>query len=378
MRPALMCVVLAAALLVAFAGPAAGQDFLLDWQKTRAAGGYECWWRSFDVPRRSAAQHVRVTVAAPASVDLQVSFDSDFHDDWDWDSYDDFTVGQDGFFQLTHLFPEGARVTAAVSVCDDKKSALTFTARAHVVRQARIPHNSDQMEFDDQLYRDLIFDAYDNPGGTEWSDRSWVLNTKSPKFYIQLGNEYGRCGDRARVSLLAMHYWRAIVPILAEQLTGVPYPHRVESGCAVREPEFGWVTVRHVTAEEYFAETGKEWGANNDGRSMKGAHRGKVWILHKGRPAQPDDYYRRLVAHEIGHAFGLSHTGVKGAMMENGWQTKRGTLHVFTPGEEAAARAAYRAGRGARYCGDPDRCGSGLTPGESRSLEYLPPQIVVD
>ena len=357
----------------------AAQDFLLDWHRVWSAGRqWECSYRSFDVPRRADPRRLRVAVAAPSGVTLRVSFDADYDENgWDWDSYDNFTVGHSGFFELTHLFPTGPQVTVAVNVCDSEKRALTFTAQAHVVSRARIPHNSDRMDHDDRLYRELIYDAYDNPGGTEWSDRSWVLRTKAPKFYIQLGNEYGRCGNQARVSLLAMHFWRAIIPVLAEQLTGVPYPHRVEADCAVREDEYGWVTVKHVTPEEYFEETEQEWG-HAAGRARAGWHTGRIWILHEGQPAQPTDEYRALVAHEIGHAFGLKHTGRRGAIMESGGWTKPNTLHVFTPAEENAARAAYRVGRGARYCGDPYRCGSGLVPGESRSFGLLTPQIVVD
>lgn len=366
------------AVVILVATPAFGQDFLLDWQRDWSAGRqWECAYNWFDVSRRSGPRTVRVTVSAPPGIGLKVSFDADYGDDWDWDSYDNFTVGSDGFFELTHLFAEGPQTVAAINVCDEEKRALTFTARAHFVRQARIPHNSDRMGHDDALYRDLIYDAHDNPGGSESSDRSWVLLTKSPKFYIQLGNEYGRCGQQARVSLLAMHFWRAIIPVLAEQLTGVPYPHRVESGCAVREEEFGWVTVKHVTREEYFEETEQEWG-DALGRARTGAHTGKIWILHEGEAAQPVDWYRGLVAHEIGHAFGLNHTGRRGSIMETDGWVKPNTLHVFTPAEENAARAAYRAGRGARYCGDPDRCGSGLMPDESRALGFLSPRIVVD
>ena len=370
---------IAVAVVAVAVAPAHAQDFLLDWHKEWSGGRqYACTYRWFDVPRRPDPRRLRVTVAAPPGVALDVSLDADYDDDgWDWDSYDNFTVGSSGFFELTHLFPEGPQATAALILCDTEKRAMTFTAQAHIVSRGRIPHNSDRMEHDDELYRDLIFDAYDNPGGTEWSDRSWVLRTRSPKFYVQLGNEYGRCGASARVSLLAMHFWRATIPVLAEQLTGVPYPHRVEAGCAVREDKYGWVTVKHVTPAEYLEETEQEWGTAV-GRARTGAHTGRIWILHEGEPAQPTDQYRELVAHEIGHAFGLHHTSRRGAIMVQGSWAKRDTFHVFTPAEENAARAAYRVGRGARYCGDPYRCGSGLMPDESRSLGFLVPRIIVD
>ena len=64
--------------------------------------------------------------------------------------------------------------------------------------------------------------------------------------------------------------------------------------------------------------------------------------------------------------------------MKMGNRVKPNTFHVFTPAEERAARAAYRVGRGARYCGNPDDCGIGAAPGESLSLDHLWPRIVVD
>ena len=54
------------------------------------------------------------------------------------------------------------------------------------------------------------------------------------------------------------------------------------------------------------------------------------------------------------------------------------TLLVFTALEEGASRRAYRAGRGARYCGDPGRCGSGFAPGAIPPFNDLYPQIAVN
>ena len=372
MRMRIMAVV--AVFLVSRA--AAGQDFLLNWQKHLPSGDYACWWNSFDIPQLGDPRYARVAIAARPGPELRVSFDADFDGKWNWDSYNDSTVSRDGHLEMTYRFPSGPARRAAINVCDETRTPLTFTAKAHFVRQARIPHNSDRMQHDDELYRHLIFDNYDQPGPTV-DQQSWVLPSMAPKFFIQLAGEDGVCGRSARVSLLAMHYWRAIVPILAEQLTGVPYPHRVEADCVPREPRRGWVTVKHVTPNEYFETTGNPWG-DAAGRASVGHTTGKIWIKHNGHPAQPTDQYKDLIAHEIGHVFGLNHTGRAGAVMNTRNRAKPNTFHVFTPAEERAARAAYRIGRGARYCGNPDTCGNGAAPGESLSLDHLWPRIAVD
>ena len=158
-------------------------------------------------------------------------------------------------------------------------------------------------------------------------------------------------------------YWRAIVPILAEQLTGVPYQHTVEAGCEPRGARPGWVTVEYTTPEE----EGGNWAR----RALLGATAGRIWIRWNstrapaGHPATDPGItaaQRETIAHEIGRAFGLQHTQRADALMDpDGWF--EGDRYLFTPAEEDVARRADRAGRGARYCGDPDECGNGQPSG---------------
>jgi len=232
----------------------------------------------------------------------------------------------------------------------------------------RTPHQSDGMPYDDEIYRHLVFDDYDAPGSS-YSGVSLVLPYDNPRFYIRLGPPPPEpCNHNWRVSWREMHFWRAVVPIVAEKLTGRPYTERVEVGCEDREPEYGWVIVRYVTPEEYEAETGREWGGGV-ARALVGFPWGQIWMRFYGRPLHyPDTYVRETIVHEIGHAFGLRHTDRDRALMESGGETDW-DFAVFTAAEEAAAKRAYRAGRGARYCGNPDTCGNGYAPG------YVPPTL---
>ncbi len=234
-----------------------------------------------------------------------------------------------------------------------------------------IPHQSDGMPYDDELYRHLVYNDYDEPGVHH---RSFVLPYDSPNFYIRLGPPAGtRCAHNWRVTWRELHFWRAIVPVVAEQLTGVPYEGRVEVGCKDREPAYGWVIVNYITPDEYGGDWGQAWG-----RATLGSTYGRIWMLYNGRPLrQPTPDIQKLIIHEIGHAFGLSHTNRLGGAMPPNYYPGN-TLVLFSGAEERAARAAYRAGPGARYCGDPDRCGNGFAPGYVPSLKGLVPRIAVD
>lgn len=243
-----------------------------------------------------------------------------------------------------------------------------------------VPHQSTGMPYDDELYRHLIYDDHDYPGERR---RSRVLPYPNPRFYIRLGSAT-ECHHAWRLSWREMHYWRAMIPIVAEQLTGEPYHERVEVGCADRPPAHGWVIVRYVTPEEYERERDKPWGENTSARALVGATHGQIWMGWTptgSRRQDPPRYRREAIVHEIGHAFGLFHTHRKTAVMVvDQWQPS-GSLEIFSAGEEAAARRAYRAGRGARYCGDPDQCGDGRAFGEREfwgERDALPPADVAN
>lgn len=238
---------------------------------------------------------------------------------------------------------------------------------ASVAGAQHIPHQSTGQPYDDELYRHLIFDHSE-----DGHEQSWVLPYTNPWFYIRLGSATA-CNHAWRVTWNEFHFWRAIVPVVAEQLTGEEYRGRVEVGCEDRQPEYGWVIVNYVTPAEYEAETGREWGADVWARARVGSTYGKIWMGYDGRPLRrPTSDVQDLIIHEIGHAFGLNHTTRRGSVMQRSYYPEPGSrVPVFTWKEEGAARRAYRAGRGARYCGDPDRCGNGFAPGYVPSMRGL-------
>ena len=251
----------------------------------------------------------------------------------------------------------------------------SLSATIGVVSAQSVPHQSTGMPYDDELYRHLIYDDYDRIETNK--GQSWVLPYDNPLFYIRLGSAT-ECNHAWRLTWREMHYWRAVIPIVAEQLTATPYFDLVRVGCADREPGYGWVIVRYVTPTEYETETGQSWGGEDiDARALIGATYGQIWMRWNGRHRQLTDGIRELIVHEIGHAFGLYHTGRQSATMFRD-AVVGDTFPSFSGQEEGATRRAYRAGRGARYCGDPDRCGSGFAPWYVPNIEHLEAPIAVD
>ena len=221
---------------------------------------------------------------------------------------------------------------AGALACIDSPSAPTRT------RRPTAESRPADARFDDRFWQELIFNEHDAPGA---GDFVRVLSDPSPNVYIRLGNP---TGTRQVVSGDRQDHIRRAVPALAEQITGQPYHGRIEAGIEERGDREGWITVRFVTRAEH-----PDIGARC-GLATPGSDPGSIWIAYDDDRCFQNGYFGRLLAHELGHAFGLWHVADSKAMMssEAGSDTE-----WFTERERYHAQLAYEVGRGAGYCGWP-------------------------
>ena len=212
---------------------------------------------------------------------------------------------------------------------DIRATAEGLTARLTGVSAVSPP----QPKFDDRFWRELVYDAHDKPG--DLAGRiSWVMPTTSPNVYIRTTN----------LEPSEVDYMRREIPRIVHQVTGAAYAGRVEHGPDEVE-RHGWITVRTVTrdqAPEFI--TGEFCGY-----AYIGDNPGKVWLVKDAgcRGVFPE----RILAHELGHALGLYHVGAVGAVMQ-----QFSSAVSFSDDERHHGKLAYRAGRGAAYCGNPETC----------------------
>ena len=221
-----------------------------------------------------------------------------------------------------------------------------------------VVHPAPGRQYDDQFWRELIYNASDYPGGR--GEYIFVLEDPLPGFYFWLGDPDGR-----RVASSDWIHWaRRNVPRAVESLTGEPYYGRIEGGLADRN-EQGWITIVFDTPPHEVD------SSNACGRARAGANPGRIWLYldSRGRPrlnCGQGNFQIYTIMHEIGHALGFFHVRDGRTIMAPGGGSYSGTGSyptVFTAAEQYHARLAYRVGRGWRdYCGWPLRVACGDLP----------------
>ena len=197
-------------------------------------------------------------------------------------------------------------------------------------------HRPADPQFDDRFWRELIFNEYDAPGQGGFVR---TLSNASPGVYVRLGDA---TGTKRVVSDVQRDHIRRVVPPLAEQITGRNYHGRIEAGLEERGEREGWITIRFVT------ETENPDISQRCGLATPGSDPGSIWIARDNHRCFENGYFGRLLAHELGHAFGLWHVADHGTVM-----AAAGDVEWFTERERYHAQLAYEVGRGAPYCGWP-------------------------
>ena len=236
---------------------------------------------------------------------------------WATDDPDVATVTPDG--ELTGQHRGDTRVSASVDV-----------GVAHMNVGVSWPVDP---QFDDQYWRELVFDGHEEPNDVA-AAVTRVLETTSPNFYIRLDNP--GWPDWPSDSLVSR--MREAIPGLAEQLTGQPYRGRIETGDADRPGAPGYIVV-------VFEQQNRACG-----RARLGADPGRIWMSPPCFSLFDENAFLTVFAHEVGHAFGFHHVSDHRAVMLN---AAPGYGPGFTAPEQYHAQLAYEIGRGQPYAGWP-------------------------
>ncbi|MYH21239.1 MAG: hypothetical protein F4130_03060 [Acidobacteria bacterium] len=224
--------------------------------------------------------------------------------------------------------------------------------------------------FDQALWRELVFDAFDCPNGFTdescrnfWGernveDRITAVLPFQPNFHVVssfrewrfTSSDTRTIGDAIRDSV--------------EQITGETFTGQITSGRGIRD-EYGWVDVVPVGSEIL-------GGRTTCGGANVGQTEGLMVVNVEG--SDSCDLFA-VTMHEVGHVLGFFHVLNLGDFIMSPILTE--IPAVFSETEQFHAQLAWELGRGVPYTPDPRKASSSslLTtdsaPG-TRTLEELP------
>ncbi|MDE2881746.1 MAG: hypothetical protein OXP70_07835 [Acidobacteriota bacterium] len=211
--------------------------------------------------------------------------------------------------------------------------------------------------FDESLWRELVFDAYDCPNGStnegcmnQWGERQVERRITSvlpsqPDWHI-LGGYVD--GEPWEFTSFQEQVVRDAIRNGVEQATGERFTGRITTGLTLKD-SYGWVDVLPMR-DEFWEDLGRRPPC---GVALVGATEGVILI---NLDALDVCDLASLMAHEVGHALGFYHVLNVGDYIMSPYLTE--IPPEFSEGEQFHALLAWELGRGAPFTPDPRKTSS--------------------
>ena len=160
-------------------------------------------------------------------------------------------------------------------------------------------------EFNDRFWRQIIYDEYEEPDGAAWAVGSRVLhNPAAMNVYLRTDNW---------PSSLPRNVWipriRDRIGSVVHQLTGERWRGQFLTG-PERADQDRWITIRFIDYADR-----PDFRQTACGHSFVGSTVGRIYLNTARRACLAPVYFPHLLAHELGHAFGLFHVSKSNAVM---------------------------------------------------------------